>query len=104
MKREIMTLAHSLRKAGLSLAEALRKAWAAIRAKIKLATTDERGIWLSFRKVDGTIRNVLATRNLAHVPATQHGKTGKSHPLTIAYYDIWEGGWKCFRADNLLSF
>lgn len=104
MRKQITTLAHQLRKAGHSWATAMKRAWAAIRAKLALANTDERGTWLTFRKVDGTIRNVLATRNLTHIPAQQHPKNGDSQAgVTIRYYDIWEGGWKCFRADSLLK-
>ncbi|MDB5240070.1 MAG: hypothetical protein JWP57_695 [Spirosoma sp.] len=63
-----------VRKSRLRFGEAPKRAWAAIRAKLALATTDERGIWLSFCKVDGTVRNVLATRNMTHIPDDQPPK------------------------------
>ncbi|MDB5241411.1 MAG: 2, Sm-like beta-barrel fold [Spirosoma sp.] len=93
-----------VRKSRLRFGVALKRAWAAIRAKAALATTDERGIWLSFRKVDGSVRNVLATRNMAYIPAELQPKnTGKPETHTIAYFDIWNEAWKCFRADSLLQ-
>lgn len=92
-----------VRKSRLRFGVALKRAWAASRAKAALATTDERGIWLTFRKVDGTVRTVLGTRNMAYIPAEHQPKsTGKPDAHTIAYFDIWDGAWKCFRADSLL--
>jgi len=104
MKKQLMTLANILRKAGKTMSDALKSAWAAMRAKVLLDRTDERGIWLVFKKVDGTVRSVLATRNLAHVPADKQPKqTGKPAGNTITYFDIWEQAWKSFRADSLIS-
>ena len=92
-----------VRKSGLSFGKALRKAWAAIRAKIQLATTDERGIWIEFMKIDGSIRRVLATRNPAHIPADKQPKQSEKTTNCVAYFDIWNNAWKCFRADSLLK-
>lgn len=104
-RADVLRMAWQLiRKSGLSFGNALKKAWAAIRAKILLRQTDERGIWLQFKKVDGTIRNVLATRNLAHVPSDKQPKqSGKPDGNTVTYFDIWESAWKSFRADFLIS-
>ena len=94
-----------IRKNGFRFGQALAKAYSAIRAKLKLATTDERGIWLKFRKVDGSIRNVLGTRNPAYIPDSDKPKTGgKADSNCVAYYDIWDAKWKCFRADMLISY
>lgn len=93
-----------VRKSALSFGTALKKAWAAIHAKIKLATTDERGIWLEFRKVDNTIRRVLATRNPKHIPASEKPKQPEKKATNcVAYFDIWNAQWKCFRADSLIQ-
>ena len=60
----------------------------------------------SFRKVDGTIREALGTRNL-DVARKFTGeyiaepKTGRSNPT--AYYDIEKMGWRSFVASNILS-
>jgi hypothetical protein len=60
----------------------------------------------TYRKVDGTIRKAIGTRNLAEarlhfgliVPAP---KTGHNNPT--AYYDIEKEAWRSFVAENVLS-
>ncbi|MCX6218368.1 SH3 beta-barrel fold-containing protein [Spirosoma sp.] len=93
-----------IRKSGLAFGEALKKAYAAIRAKLILSQTDERGVWIQFKKVDGTIRSVLATRNTAHIPTDKQPKqAGTPETNTIKYFDIWANQWKSFQADALIS-
>ena len=60
----------------------------------------------TYRKVDGTIRNAVGSRNLdavrkcfgIYVPTP---KTGKNNPT--AYYDIEKEDWRSFKAENVLS-
>lgn len=60
----------------------------------------------TYRKVDGTIRKAIGTRNLAEarlhfgliVPTP---KTGRNNPT--AYYDIEKEAWRSFVAENVLS-
>ena len=60
----------------------------------------------TYRKVDGTIRNAIGTRNLClacqalglSIPMP---KTGRENPT--AYYDIEKNAWRSFVADNVLS-
>ena len=60
----------------------------------------------TYRKVDGTIRKAIGTRNLdaarsafgIYIPTP---KTGRNNPT--AYYDIEKEGWRSFVAENVLS-
>jgi hypothetical protein len=60
----------------------------------------------TYRKVDGSIRNAVGTRNLdaaraafgIYVPTP---KTGRNNPT--AYYDIEKEDWRSFKAENVLS-
>lgn len=60
----------------------------------------------TYRKIDGTIRKAIGTRNLAEarlhfgliVPTP---KTGRNNPT--AYYDIEKEDWRSFAAENVLS-
>lgn len=105
-RRDVFSTAWALvRKSGLRFADALRKAWAGIKLKLSLATTDDKGKWVDFVKTDGTTRHILATRNPAHIPAAQHPKGGTkpASMLTVAFYDLFEGEWKCCRVDSLIA-
>ena len=60
----------------------------------------------TYRKVDGSIRNAIGTRNLdaarmafgIYIPTP---KTGRNNPT--AYYDIEKEDWRSFKAENVLS-
>ena len=60
----------------------------------------------TYRKVDGSIRNAVGSRNLdavrmafgIYVPTP---KTGRNNPT--AYYDIEREDWRSFKAENVLS-
>jgi hypothetical protein len=60
----------------------------------------------TYRKVDGSIRNAVGTRNLdaarmafgIYIPTP---KTGRNNPT--AYYDIEKEDWRSFKAENVLS-
>ncbi|WP_185716225.1 SH3 beta-barrel fold-containing protein [Larkinella knui] len=105
MKSQVMKLAALLRKAGSSLSDAVRRAWETIKLRAKLAKTDEKGMWIKFKKADGTIREALATRNIAVIPTEHRPKSGDvagSIGITITYFDILCDGWRSFRADRLI--
>ena len=60
----------------------------------------------TYRKVDGTIRNAVGTRNLdaarmafgIYIPTP---KSGRNNPT--AYYDLEKEDWRSFKAENVLS-
>lgn len=105
LRREAMQLAWQLvKKASYGFSAAIKRAYVVIKLKMKLATTDEKGQWISYRKDDGTTRNALATRNLQHVPVDkQPKKQGDSvASAAIKYFDILADGWRSFRADRII--
>ena len=63
-------------------------------------------VTFTYRKVDGTIRNAVGTRNLDMLH-TAYGlfvptpKTGRNNPT--AYYDINKEDWRSFKAENVLA-
>lgn len=93
-----------VQKCGFSLRDAIIRAWKLVRLKIELATTDEKGKWIKYRKIStGEVRQALATRNIDHVPAVHKPKTtGVGDLLTITYFDLLADGWRCFKADQLI--
>lgn len=62
-----------------------------------------------FTKLDGTVREMVCTRDTTVMPADMIPSTGKA-PLnrvksatTISVYDINEDGWRSFIVENLIS-
>lgn len=83
---------------GISLRDALKKAWAI--AKVKVAMKS--GIaHFRFTKVDGTIREAWGTLKEGVVPATNG--TRKASPSVVTYYDTEKAAWRCFKAVNIIA-
>jgi hypothetical protein len=104
-RSEAYKLAWEIRKTGVAFGKAISQAWQTLKLKIRLAATDEKGEWISFRKEGGEVRNALATRNSQHIPDAVKPKTGNEKPeklLVVKYYDILADGWRSFRADRLI--
>lgn len=74
--------------------------------KALLALLSKGIVTFTYRKVDGTIRNAVGTRNLDML-RTAYGifvptpKTGRNNPT--AYYDIDKEDWRSFKAENVLA-
>lgn len=105
LRSSAMQLAWQLiKKAGMAFGEAVRRAYEVIKLKVKLAKTDEKGMWIQYTKEDGTIRHALATRNSKHIPQSKQPKTTGESKVEIAvkYFDILADGWRSFRADRLI--
>jgi len=105
MKKEnlknIMTEAHRFIKiAGLSLSEALRKAWANFKLKLKMA---QGIVKFYFQKVDGTIREAYGTLAANLVPETSGNDMRKKNDTTQVYFDTEKQEWRCFKKLNLVS-
>lgn len=74
--------------------------------KALLALLNKSIVNFTYRKVDGTIRNAVGTRNLClacqslgiSIPMP---KSGKENPT--AYYDLEKGAWRSFKGENVLS-
>lgn len=104
MKREnlqqIMRQAWQMVKMyGLTMAEALRKAWQNFKLRAKMALGIVK-FW--FAKVDGTTREAYGTL-AQHLTPTTKGTERKPNPTTQTYYDTERGEWRCFKIANLIA-
>lgn len=83
-----------------TLSEALRKAWAAMKAKALMA---KHTVKISFRKADGTIREALATlANITYQRKTD-GKNHKPCYSTIAYFDLEKNAFRSFSISKFIG-
>jgi len=96
----IMSEAHRfIRIAGLSLSDALKKAWAVFKLKVSMS----KGIVkFYFQKVDGTIREAYGTLNARFLPSV--GVSGKkiSNDTIQVYFDTEKQEWRSFKKMNLI--
>ena len=98
MKRSICQLAASLLRAGLTRSEALKRAWAAVRLRVKMLTT---GTEFWYKKDDGTVRYAVGCYALA--PGFKISQaTIDPYSLAIRYFDLGLNQWRSFRADRLI--
>ena len=96
----IMSEAHHFIKiAGISLSEALKRAWANF--KLKVAMT--KGIVkFYFQKVDGSIREAYGTLSSRIIPATTGTDSRKKNDTIQTYFDTERQEWRCFKKLNLM--
>ena len=98
--QSVMTLAWSfVKKYGLSMSEALIKAWRNIKLKARLV----KGIVeFRYQKMDGTIRQAWGTLADNLVPATVGSDRRRSEDCQT-YFDQEKGEWRCFKKVNLIG-
>ena len=103
-RSQVMQAAWKLIKAGASLSAAMFQAWkeAKIRAVKEALTLGF--VWITFRKVDGTVTTRKATRNADLVPNPSKPKGGAAAGSVIPFYSETDHGWRSFKCDNLVSF
>ena len=96
----LMKQAHQFIKiAGLSLSEALKKAW----ANFKLRKAMSVGIIrFYFRKVDGSIREAYGTLKESIIPETAGTDNRKKNDTIQTYFDTERQEWRCFKKMNLV--
>lgn len=98
--KNVMTLAWQfVKKNGMSMSEAMKKAWANIKLKGQMKTRIVR-FW--FQKIDGTIREAYGTLVETMLPPTKG--TGTSNHTTQTYYDTEKEQYRCFKKANLIGF
>ena len=98
--REVMTLAWQLiKKNGMSLSEALRKAWQNIKLRAAMKT---RIVKFYFQKVDGSIREAYGTLKESIIPETA-GSDRKKNDTVQVYFDTEKEAWRCFKRANLIN-
>ena len=96
----IMTEAHRFIKiAGISLSEALRRAW----ANFKLAVRMKSGIVrFYYQKIDGSIREAYGTLSSRFIPAIAGTDTRKKNDTVQTYFDTEKQEWRCYKKLNLI--
>lgn len=102
MKREhlqkIMNQAWQMvKRNGLTMAEALRKAWLNFKLRAKMANGI---VKFYFEKVDGTLREAYGTLKSELLPESK-GTERKPNPMVQVYFDTEKCEYRCFKVVNL---
>lgn len=96
-----MTMAWQfVKRNGINLSEALKKAWQVFKLKAKMAKGIVR---FYFRKVDGTIREAYGTLRADLMPEIKGDDTRRKNDTTQTYYDTEKQAFRCFKLANLVS-
>lgn len=99
--RTIMSMAWQfVKRNGINLSEALKKAWQVFKLKAKMAKGIVR---FYFRKVDGTIREAYGTLRSDLMPEIKGDDTRKKNDTVQAYYDTEKQSFRCFKLANLVQ-
>jgi len=65
-------------------------------------------VYITFKKVDGSIRNICGTLDTKLIPSEQlpgtSDQTRKQNPDIIAIFDTDLQGWRSFKVENLMSW
>jgi Ni,Fe-hydrogenase III component G len=80
-----------------NFSEALKYAWAVVKLKIKMLKSV---VEFSYYKVDGSTRNAIGTLQSKFVDYEYKGQTSSNK--VFSYYDIEQGGFRCFKIENLI--
>ena len=106
IKSTVMKTAWELVKsAGLSLSDALRKAWRKVKKELLKLYLRSGKVEITFQKVNGEVTTRTGTVNFNLMPAGQHPKgNGGSSETLINFYSLTDNGWRSLRAENLISF
>ena len=104
MKKEktlVMTMAHALcRKFSLTISEALRKAWKAVKLQAALHLGK---VEFAYRKADGSIRKAVGTlKGGAFSYTPSEGNSRVMPAWQIPYYDLEKMSFRSFTAINLI--
>ena len=96
----IMRDAHRFIKiAGISLSEALKRAWANF--KLRIAMTSKI-VKFYFQKIDGTLREAYGTLSDKIIPVIAGTDNRKKNDTTQTYFDTEKQEWRCFKKLNLV--
>ena len=90
-----------VKRNGIELSEALKKAWQVFKLKAKMA----KGIVkFYFRKIDGTIREAYGTLRTDLIPQTESSSDSRKKNDTVqTYYDTEKQSFRCFKVANLVE-
>ena len=104
MKRKVFLLAWQfVKRNGLNLSNALKRAWANIKLLVKMQTGI---VKFYFLKVDSTIREAYGTLCTEKIPGytLQEGDKRKKNDTVQTYYDTEKQAWRCFKKANLVNY
>jgi len=101
IRSAVATLAQALRKTGLDLSAAFRRAWKVIKLKAQLATGE---VSFTYIKKDGSLRPATGTTDIETIPADKRpkGTGGNYSPLYVRYFDRAANGYRSFAAARLV--
>jgi hypothetical protein len=87
-----------VKRNGLSISEALRKAW--LNAKLKFAMKTKI-VKFYFQKIDGSLREAYGTLNAEILPPVSGNDTRKKNDTVQVYFDTEKQEYRCFKTANL---
>lgn len=64
-------------------------------------------VHLQFKKVNGDLRNMVATLNTDYIPESDipaEGKERVANEEIVVLYDLEVKGWRSFRTENLIEY
>ena len=99
-RHDVMAIAHRIFSlAQMSWSIALKKAWMIV----KLISRMKKGVVsFQYQKIDGSIRTAKGTLVKTITDLLVNG-SGKSNDKTVAYFDIEQQGFRCFKIENILT-
>lgn len=99
--RSIMQMAWQfVKRNGIELSEALKKAWQVFKLKAKMAKGIVR---FYFRKVDGSIREAYGTLRADLMPEIKGDDPRKKNDTVQTYFDTEKQSFRCFKLANLVA-
>lgn len=101
VSKEVMTLAWQfVRKNGMNLSAALKKAWANIKLRMAMKS---RIVKFYFQKVDGSVREAYGTLKEGLVPELSGNDHRKKNDTVQTFFDTEKSEWRCFKKANLMN-
>lgn len=98
MKSELFKIAHSIKQNYSSFGQALAMAWKVMKLKFQMKLGE---VKFKFKKADGSIREALGTLKITFVKG-ENNKTKARNYGQISYFDLQQGEYRSFKAENLI--
>ena len=99
--RSIMQMAWQfVKRNGMTLAEALKKAWQVFKLKAQMMKGIVR---FYFRKVDGTIREAYGTLRADLMPEIKGEDNRRKNDTVQTYFDTEKQEFRCFKLANIVT-
>lgn len=97
MKSLVFKTAWQIASNFATFSKALKHAWQLVKLKYAML---KGVVEFAFRKMDGSIRTAAGTLQAQHV--NYEFKGNASTNKTMAYYDLEQGAFRCFKIENLI--